>query len=66
MSLVDGHLSNLELSLQLTDDPTEIQAILNSIRILTAKRFEILIAELKKIEDTFDSDEEFGYRIAWT
>ena len=60
VSLVDGHLSNLELSLQLTDDPTEIQAILNSIRILTAKRFEILIAELKKIEDTFDSDEEFG------
>ena len=60
VSLVDGHLSNLELSLQLTDNPVEIQTILNSIRILTAKRFEILIAELKKIEDSFDSDEEFG------
>ena len=60
VDFVNGAISNLELSLQLTDDPAEITAILTSIRTLTAKRFEILIAELKAIEESFDDPAVFA------
>ena len=60
VDFVQGAINNLELSLQLTDDPAEIARILNSIRILTAKRFEILIAGLKAIEDSFDDPAVFA------
>ena len=60
LTFVNGAIGNLELALQLTDDPAEITAILTSIRTLTAKRFEILIAELKAIEDSFDDPAVFA------
>lgn len=60
VDFVNGAIGNLELALQLTDDPAEITAILTSIRTLTAKRFEILIAELKAIEESFDDPAEFA------
>ena len=59
VDFINGAISNLELSLQLTGDPDEIQRILASIRILTAKRFDVLIDELKALEDSFENDAEF-------
>ena len=54
VDFVNGAISNLELAFQLSDDPAEAQRILDAIKILVAKRFEILIEELKAIEDSFD------------
>ena len=54
VDFINGAISNLELAFQLTDDPAEAQQILDAIKILVAKRFEILIEELKAIEDSFD------------
>ena len=54
VDFVNGAIRNLELAFQLTDDPAEAQQILDAIKILVAKRFEILIEELKAIEDSFD------------
>ena len=38
----------------------KIQRILASIRILTAKRFDVLIDELKALEGSFENDAEFN------
>ena len=51
---ISGSIDNLRLSLQLTDDPAEVQQILNAIKILTAARFDVLIQGLKDIRDSFD------------
>ena len=59
VNLINGSIENLRLSLQLTDDPADRQAILDAIKILTAKRFDILIQELKDIRENFDDDEQF-------
>ena len=59
VDFVNGAISNLELAFQLTDDPEEAQQILDAIKILVAKRFEILIQELKVIEDSFDDPDLF-------
>ena len=60
VDFIAGAIDNLELALQLTDDPAEMQRIVASIRILTAKRFDRLIQELKDLRDSFDSDAEFN------
>ena len=60
VDFIAGAIDNLELALQLTDDPAEMQRIIASIRILTAKRFDRLIQELKDLRDSFDSDAEFN------
>ena len=60
VDFVNGAISNLELAFQLTDDPAEAQQILDAIKVLVAKRFEILIEELKAIEDTFDDPAVFA------
>ena len=60
VDFVNGAISNLELAFQLTDDPAEAQQILDAIKILVAKRFEILIEELKAIEDSFDDPAVFA------
>ena len=57
VGLINGTIENLRLSLQLTDDPTESQQILDAIKILTAKRFDVLIQELKDIEENLEPDE---------
>ena len=46
VGLINGAIENLRLSLELTDDPTKSQQILDAIKILTAKRFDVLIQEL--------------------
>ena len=60
VDFVNGAISNLELAFQLTDDPAEAQQILDAIKVLVAKRFEILIEELKAIEDSFDDPAVFA------
>ena len=60
VDFIEGAIDNLELALQLTDDPEEMQRIITSIRILTGKRFDRLIQELKDLRDSFDSDAEFN------
>ena len=57
---INGSIENLRLALQLTDDPAEVQAILDSIKILTAKRFDVLIQGLKDIEDSFNDPALFA------
>ena len=57
VDFINGAINNLELALQLTDDPTEIQRILASIRTLTAARFDRLIRELKDLEESLDPAE---------
>ena len=54
---INGAIENLRLSLQLTDDPTETQSILDAIKTLTASRFDVLIEELNAIKDTLTDDE---------
>ena len=54
VDFINGAINNLELALQLTDDPTEVQRILASIKILTAARFDVLIQELKDLEASLD------------
>ena len=53
---INGGINNLRLSLQLTDDPAEIEQILNSIKVLVGARFDILIQELKDIEESLDPE----------
>ena len=60
VDLLNGSIENLRLSLQLADDPADRQAILDAIKILTAKRFDILIQELKDIRENFDDDAQFS------
>ena len=60
VDFIEGAIDNLELALQLTDDPEEMQRIITSIRILTGKRFDRLIQELKDLRDSFESDAEFN------
>ena len=60
VDFVNGAISNLELAFQLTDDPAEAQQILDAIKVLVAKRFEILIQEFKAIEDSFDDPAVFA------
>ena len=55
---IEGSIENLRLSLQLTNDPQEIQQILDAIKILTAARFDTLIQELNAIKDSL-SPEQF-------
>ena len=57
VDFINGAINNLELALQLTDDPTEIQRILGSIKILTAARFDKLIEELTALEETLKPEE---------
>ena len=54
MDFIEGGINNLRLSLQLTEDPTQIEEILNSIKVLVGARFDILIQELKDIEESLD------------
>ena len=54
VDFINGAINNLRLSLQLTDDPAEIEQILNSIKVLVGARFDILIQELKDIEENLD------------
>ena len=57
---ISGSIENLRLALQLTDDPTEVQAILNSIKTAySCKHFDVLIQGLKDIEDSFDDPTVF-------
>ena len=42
VNFINKDIENLRLSLQLTDDPAERQAILDAIKILTQARFGIL------------------------
>ena len=55
---INGAIENLRTSLELTDDPAQIQAILESIKTLTSARFDALRAELEAIRDTL-SDAEY-------
>ena len=57
VGLINGTIENLRLSFQLTTDPTEQQQILDAIRILTANRFDVLIQELKAIEENLKPEE---------
>ena len=57
VDFINGAINNLELALQLTDDPAEIQRILASIRTLTGARFDRLIQELKDLEESLDPAE---------
>ena len=50
VDFINGGINNLRLSLQLTEDPAEIEQILNSIKVLVGARFDILIQELRDIE----------------
>ena len=59
VDFINGGIENLRLSLQLTDDPADRQAILDAIKVLTASRFDILIQELKDIRENFDDDDQF-------
>ena len=57
VGLINGAIENLRLSIQLTDDPTESQQILDAIKILTAARFDVLIQELKDIQENLKPEE---------
>ena len=57
VGLINGAIENLRLSLELTDDPTKSQQILDAIKILTAKRFDVLIQELTDIEENMKPEE---------
>ena len=57
IGLINGSIENLRLSLQLTDDLTETQQILDAIKILTASRFDVLIQELKDIQENLSPEE---------
>ena len=57
VGLINSAIENLRLSLQGTDDPAAQQQILDAIKILTAKRFDILIQELKDIEENLEPEE---------
>ena len=54
VDFINGAINNLELALQLTEDPVEIQRIIAAIRTLTGARFDVLIQELKALEDSLD------------
>ena len=41
VAFINGSIENLRLSLELTDDPEEIQQILDAIKVLTAARFDV-------------------------
>ena len=60
VDFIEGAIDNLELALQLTDDPAEMQRIIASIRILTGKRFDRRIQALKDLRASFESDAEFN------
>ena len=54
---MNGGIENLRLSIQLTDDPTERQAILEAIKILLMQRFTILRTELENIRESLDPED---------
>ena len=56
VDFINGGINNLRLSLQLTEDPAELEQILNSIKVLVGARFDILIQELKDIEESLDPE----------
>ena len=57
VDFINGSIENLRLSLQLTTDPAETQAILDAIKVLVGSRFDVLIKELKALEGTLDKEE---------
>ena len=57
MNFINGSIENLRTSLQLTDDPAEIQSILDAIKVLTSARFDALRKELEVIRDTLKPEE---------
>ena len=57
VNFINGAIENLRLSLQLTDDPAEIQSILDAIKVLTSARFDALRNELEAIRDTLKPEE---------
>ena len=57
VGLINGAIENLRLAFQLSDDPAETQQLLDAIKILTGNRFDVLIQELKDIEENLDPDE---------
>ena len=57
VQFIEGAIDNLRLSLQLTNDPQEIQQILDAIKILVGARFDVLIEELNAIKDSLDPAE---------
>ena len=56
VDFINGGINNLRLSLQLTEDPAELEQILNAIKVLVGARFDILIQELKDIEESLDPE----------
>ena len=57
VNFINGAIVNLRLSLQLTNDPTETQRILDAIKVLVGARFDVLIEELNAIKDTLTDDQ---------
>ena len=57
VEFINGGIENLRLALQLTDDPTEAQQILDAIKVLTAARFQVLRDELNAIKDSLKPEE---------
>ena len=57
VEFINGGIENLRLALQLTDDPTEAQQILDAIKVLTAARFQVLRDELNAIKDRLKPEE---------
>ena len=57
VGLINGAIENLRLSLQLADDPNEMQSILEAIKKLTRGRFAILRKELEDIRETLSPEE---------
>ena len=57
VDFINSGIENLRLALQLTDDPTESQQILDAIKVLTAQRFSVLRDELFQIRESLDPEE---------
>ena len=57
VAFINGSIENLRLSLELTDDPAEIQQILEAIKILTASRFDVLRGELEALRETLKPEQ---------
>ena len=57
VNFINGAIENLRLSLQLTDDLTETQRILDAVKVLVGARFDVLIDELNAIKDTLTDDQ---------
>ena len=57
VNLINGTIGNLRLSLELADDPAEIQQILEAIKTLTRSRFAVLRRELEAVRETLKPEE---------